>query len=336
MEEVFARLGWAWEPREVTPGRRPVMEIAGIDQRLIGWQLTRRQQIEDALSVLLERAEPPTAPGWGKTWSLLRNDCSTSTKDQVKAALPAHFPGRVAAVSARRRSLPQSVPLPHRDRGLRAEHIPQWLPDQWFAAMYVTTSPRSMRQSRLFRRFAAIQLVMDTARMSADEGIRYLGIPDSWREGPARQRKLLPLGSCTSRPDLASAFDRLSQHISEIHNPVDYRRRRLFFADWTLTPRAWDPIAQQIRAHGRHFRFRFHAQIQDAASSFVWAQVAGGEPSLAPSAQEYLCVRHHPDQQKFALSLQRIRSPGKSIRYQTLHGLLMEYANTLATACDGG
>lgn len=52
MEEVSARLGWAWELREVTPGRRPVMEIAGIDQRLIGWQSTRRQQIEDALPVL--------------------------------------------------------------------------------------------------------------------------------------------------------------------------------------------------------------------------------------------------------------------------------------------
>ncbi|MFD5474454.1 MobF family relaxase [Streptomyces sp. NPDC127105] len=55
MEEVSARLGWAWEPREVTPGRRPVMEIAGIDQRLIGWQSTRRQQIEDALSVLTDK-----------------------------------------------------------------------------------------------------------------------------------------------------------------------------------------------------------------------------------------------------------------------------------------
>ncbi|MFD9535387.1 MobF family relaxase [Streptomyces sp. NPDC060010] len=57
MEEVSARLGWAWEPREVTPGRRPVMEIAGIDQRLIGWQSTRRQQIEDALPVLVAEYE---------------------------------------------------------------------------------------------------------------------------------------------------------------------------------------------------------------------------------------------------------------------------------------
>jgi conjugative relaxase-like TrwC/TraI family protein len=53
MEEVSARLGWAWEPREVTPGRRPVLEIAGIDQRLIGWQSTRRQQIADALPILI-------------------------------------------------------------------------------------------------------------------------------------------------------------------------------------------------------------------------------------------------------------------------------------------
>lgn len=65
MEEVSARLGWAWEPREVTPGHRPVMEIAGIDQRLIGWQSTRRQQIEDALSVLTETYEEDhgRAPG---------------------------------------------------------------------------------------------------------------------------------------------------------------------------------------------------------------------------------------------------------------------------------
>ncbi|MFD3779773.1 MobF family relaxase [Streptomyces sp. NPDC058612] len=57
MEEVSARLGWAWEPREVTPGRRPVMEIAGIDQRLIGWQSTRRQQIEDALPIITAEYE---------------------------------------------------------------------------------------------------------------------------------------------------------------------------------------------------------------------------------------------------------------------------------------
>ncbi|MEU6602893.1 MobF family relaxase [Streptomyces flaveolus] len=72
MEEVSARLGWAWEPREVTPGRRPVMEIAGIDQRLIGWQSTRRQQIEDALPVLTAKYEEKHghAPGERASYAL--------------------------------------------------------------------------------------------------------------------------------------------------------------------------------------------------------------------------------------------------------------------------
>ncbi|MEU9983774.1 MobF family relaxase [Streptomyces sp. NPDC050856] len=72
MEEVSARLGWAWEPREVTPGRRPVMDIAGIDRRLIGWQSTRRQQIEDALPVLTAKYEERQghAPGERAAYAL--------------------------------------------------------------------------------------------------------------------------------------------------------------------------------------------------------------------------------------------------------------------------
>ncbi|MGW2050822.1 relaxase domain-containing protein [Streptomyces sp. NPDC001858] len=39
-------------PREVTPGLRPVMEIAGVDQELIDWSSTRRRRIEDELEGL--------------------------------------------------------------------------------------------------------------------------------------------------------------------------------------------------------------------------------------------------------------------------------------------
>ncbi|MFI5634823.1 relaxase domain-containing protein [Streptomyces sp. NPDC051664] len=35
------------DPREVTPGKGPVMETTGIDPALIAWQSTRRRQIED-------------------------------------------------------------------------------------------------------------------------------------------------------------------------------------------------------------------------------------------------------------------------------------------------
>ncbi len=50
--EVCEELGWATVPREVTPGLRPVMEIAGVDSELIDWSSTRRQRIEDVLEGL--------------------------------------------------------------------------------------------------------------------------------------------------------------------------------------------------------------------------------------------------------------------------------------------
>ncbi|MEU0310481.1 MobF family relaxase [Streptomyces cyaneofuscatus] len=48
--EVCEELGLAIVPREVTPGLRPVMEIAGVDQELIDWSSTRRRRIEDVLA----------------------------------------------------------------------------------------------------------------------------------------------------------------------------------------------------------------------------------------------------------------------------------------------
>ncbi|MEU9464412.1 MobF family relaxase [Streptomyces sp. NPDC058322] len=47
--EVCEKLGLATVPREVTPGLRPVMEIAGVDRELIDWSSTRRKQIDPVL-----------------------------------------------------------------------------------------------------------------------------------------------------------------------------------------------------------------------------------------------------------------------------------------------
>ncbi|MFC8262676.1 MobF family relaxase [Streptomyces sp. NPDC057291] len=53
--EVCEELGLATVPREVTPGLRPVMEIAGVDSELIDWSATRREQIETALEGITEK-----------------------------------------------------------------------------------------------------------------------------------------------------------------------------------------------------------------------------------------------------------------------------------------
>ncbi|MEU3787482.1 MobF family relaxase [Streptomyces sp900129855] len=53
--EVCEKLGLATVPREVTPGLRPVMEIAGVDQELIDWSSTRRRRIEDVLEGITDQ-----------------------------------------------------------------------------------------------------------------------------------------------------------------------------------------------------------------------------------------------------------------------------------------
>ncbi|OKI49466.1 hypothetical protein AMK17_38150 [Streptomyces sp. CB00072] len=50
--EVCEELGLATEPRTVTPGRRPVMEIAGVPHELIRWTARRSNQIAACLAEL--------------------------------------------------------------------------------------------------------------------------------------------------------------------------------------------------------------------------------------------------------------------------------------------
>ncbi|MCX4970978.1 relaxase domain-containing protein [Streptomyces sp. NBC_00654] len=50
--EVCEELGLATEPRTVTPGRRPVMEIAGVPHELIRWTARRSDQIAACLAEL--------------------------------------------------------------------------------------------------------------------------------------------------------------------------------------------------------------------------------------------------------------------------------------------
>ncbi|WP_398919341.1 relaxase domain-containing protein [Streptomyces sp. 2132.2] len=47
--DVCEELGLGTVPREGTPGLRPVMEKAGVDQALTAWSATRRHHIEDVL-----------------------------------------------------------------------------------------------------------------------------------------------------------------------------------------------------------------------------------------------------------------------------------------------
>jgi hypothetical protein len=81
--EVCEELGLATVPREVTPGLRPVMEIAGVDSELIDWSSTRRQRIEDVGGVgqQVEGRGPAAGLGNGElTGTPTARPCRTATR----------------------------------------------------------------------------------------------------------------------------------------------------------------------------------------------------------------------------------------------------------------
>lgn len=87
--QVCEELGLATVPREVTPGLRPVMEIAGVGQELIDWSSTRRQQIEQALEGITDQyiAKHGRLPG-ERTRHALAWQAAQDTRPEKKKVRP--------------------------------------------------------------------------------------------------------------------------------------------------------------------------------------------------------------------------------------------------------
>jgi hypothetical protein len=105
-------------------------------------------------------------------------------------ALPRPFhPHGASPLTAWRRA--RQPLLPVRSRGYLPEHIPQWLPDDWFTAAGLNPSEPFLGRSVVFRRFAAVQLVQMATGMLFEKAAYFLGIPESWHQTPERLKRLL-------------------------------------------------------------------------------------------------------------------------------------------------
>jgi conjugative relaxase-like TrwC/TraI family protein len=89
LEEVCDRLGLATEARTATPGRRPVMEIAGVPAEVIAWSSTRDRDTRERLAVLeAEYAAGHGYPATGRVRSRLMKTAADDTRTPKKTPLP--------------------------------------------------------------------------------------------------------------------------------------------------------------------------------------------------------------------------------------------------------
>ncbi|MFE7369535.1 TniQ family protein [Streptomyces anulatus] len=289
--------------------------------------------LHQAIVALAGHIPAPSSNGWGNTVQELRRNTSPAFRALMIKSLPPEFtPGGARHLTAAWIAARQPV-IPVRDRGYMPEHIPQWLPDDWFAAMVIDSSPRAMRRSITFRRFSAVQLVQIATGMSAEEAARFLGIPDSWHLVPAKERRLHSRHRYERgrKEHLPTAFNKLCAHISETAPRINYRKRRERYEHWTLSPEEWAAInpPSKSKAHRLVPDHIFHA----CASSMIWSILTGSEWRLAPSVLAYYPeVKSLDCESKQAQIVRRVLRQESSAARRNLRTAVLGYADALCAA----
>ncbi|WP_260845013.1 hypothetical protein [Streptomyces sp. SLBN-31] len=289
--------------------------------------------LEQALRVLLRTAPPERTSGWGNTWRLLQRHGSYLLQERVISAVPAHFTPSSHYFETVHRRARQAV-IPARIGHFQPDHIPQWLPDDWFSVMF--TDARSMARSIAFRRYAAVQLVQIASDMLFNDAASFLGLPDQWHRGHNRSAGLKIRYNSHyrfwRREDLATSLTALAQHVSQAQEYIDYRSRRLRFLGWTLSTDAWADLETELRRrHGDHHVFSYSAGLlRDCSSKFIWSRVTGSEWCLAPTRTAPTPRGDELTPPREARVRKLLRSPAPSISFfQTLKAPLIRYSDSL-------
>ncbi|MFE1453261.1 TniQ family protein [Streptomyces olivaceoviridis] len=317
----------------VTPPRSAIATagLLDISSRLLALP---PDALEHALRVLLSTAPAERTSGWGNTWRLLQGHGSRLLQERVISAVPTQFtPGSHYFATARRRA--RQAVIPARIGHFEPDHIPQWLPDDWFSVMFTGLSVQAMARSIAFRRYAAVQLVQIAADMPFNDAVSFLGLPEHWHRGDSRSKGLKIRYNSHYRfwrsEDLATSFTALAQHVSQVQQHTDYRSRRLRFGGWTLGTDAWADIEAELRRrHGYHHVLSYPASfLRGCSSKFIWSRVTGSEWSLAPTSTELAPGGDEPTSQRETRVRRLLRNPTCSIFFRTLKAALIRYSDSL-------
>jgi hypothetical protein len=200
-------------------------------------------------------------------------------------------------------AFPQQIS--HQGR-LEARHIPQRIPDPWFATLQDLDAP-----SRPLRRDVAIRLVqMAQGGTRRDAGL-YLGFGNQAAGYVAGQ-----LVQWMETGNNARAYDRALAHLADRLGStpvlVDYQQRRAHLEQWVIPSEDWEMITKvvgQRQTRQSRNRTTWSPARHLGASALAWAQITHGEHQLAPALRG---TKLPPPQMKAASDdAWRIQSAGR-------------------------
>lgn len=265
-------------------------------------------------------------------------------RPKTKRATTPGQPKPLPSTSAGGRPAPQPVsPLRLRaaPRRYRAEHVPAFMPDDWYDRHFAHL--RGVNP-RLLRRAAALVLVQLTTPCRVADAAEFLAIPDeparhaygevaSWVRHTQHGAALLDA--------LHTLADQLDAAARDPDGLVDYHRRRTALARWRIPPDDWQQITDQLRRRDRDLRpfdrSDYGERKRNSASALIWIKLTCGEHMFAPHRQSP--TEYRPGSvEDWGLAIDRTwwrvhhDLPGR--HYPDLDRICAEYATRLAERID--
>jgi hypothetical protein len=282
--------------------------------------------VQQRLDPLLARAS--THPAWVRHLLHVEANCSPG----LRTAIGPHV--RRLRDTIGPHAFPAGGSRPP-DHAFGPQHIPQYLPVDWYER-HLRDLPGS--NPRDLRRFASITLVQMTAGRSRQAAARLLRLPP----GPCAatcyrvQRWARDTSNSTG---LHAALEALAAELNTASNLIDYRQRRDALTAWSMPAEDWHKLATDVKQRQRG-RARARTDWSDlkrlVASVLVWARITQSERRFAPLLADQWPRRRR----ELAHGVQRASCWGRSGRPEhydvALLAALDAYADQLAARIDAG
>ncbi len=279
----------------------------------------------ERLQSLIARA---TTPWIGRHLLNAEAHCSDGLRAVIEPELRSvRRPGRTGRK-------PGSYRPPSRHCHFGPQHIPQYLPDDWFDRHFYDLGGNL----RLLRRFAPIRLIQMTAGGSQDAAAALVGIP------PGRHQNASLIVNrwareATNARRFDAALEALARELDNAGNLVDYRRRREALRTWSIPQADWQELAAEL---SRRESPRDRARIdwgdhkRRIASVLVWMRVTQGEHLFAPLVitASHASAGHNTLSRSVQQACHHIGTGQAGPHYVDLADALDAYADLIAARID--
>jgi hypothetical protein len=232
-----------------------------------------------------------------------------------------------------------SYVVPTRDYRFGPQHIPQFLPADWYDPHFQDLTGL---QPPVLRRLAAIKLVQLTQGGLHETASQQLGLPARRVIAAARYRVQRWARDQQNAARLRAALEALAAELDAIPagGLTDYGHRRDALRAWSIPRDDWQELATALRR-----RQKTTAQLLTdwgeskrlAASVLVWTRVTHGEHFFAPLVLE---EQRRSGRRQLASLASRVARGSRVGRPEYHHVMLMTaldaYADQLAARIDAG